>query len=113
MRILVIGSGGREHALAWKLSQSPAVERVYGTPGNPGISQCGECIPAADGSPQALLAAAERVKADLTVVGPELPLVAGVVSGIRHAGSDDKRRRCRACGQPIRRLGQTEGNGPV
>ena len=86
MRILVIGSGGREHALAWKLSQSPVVERVYGAPGNPGISQCGECIPAGDGSPQALLAAAERVNADLTVVGPELPLVAGVVDAFRAAG---------------------------
>jgi phosphoribosylamine---glycine ligase len=86
MRILVIGSGGREHALAWKLSQSPMVERVYGTPGNPGVSQCGECIPAGDGSPKALLAAAERVKADLTVVGPELPLVAGVVDAFRAAG---------------------------
>jgi len=86
MRILVIGSGGREHALAWKLSQSPVVERVYGAPGNPGISQCGECIPAGDSSPQALLAAAERVEADLTVVGPELPLVAGVVNAFRAAG---------------------------
>ena len=86
MRILVIGSGGREHALAWKLSQSPVVEKVYGAPGNPGVSQCGECIPAGDGSPQALLAAAERVKADLTVVGPELPLVAGVVDAFRAAG---------------------------
>lgn len=86
MRILVIGSGGREHALAWKLSQSPAVERVFGAPGNPGIARCGECIPAGDGSPKALLAAAELVKADLTVVGPELPLVAGVVDAFRAAG---------------------------
>src|SRR6266849_10423315 len=85
MRILVIGSGGREHALAWKLSQSPGV-RVYAAPGNPGMARCGECIPAGDGTPKALLAAAEAVNADLTVVGPEAPLVAGVVDEFRAAG---------------------------
>lgn len=79
MRILVIGSGGREHALAWKLSQSPEVEKIYAVPGNPGMARCGECISAGDGSPKSLLAAAESVNADLTVVGPEAPLVAGVV----------------------------------
>ena len=86
MKILVIGSGGREHALAWKLSRSDAVEKVYGAPGNPGIARCGECIPAGDGSPKAFLAAAESVNADLTVVGPEAPLVAGVVDLFRAAG---------------------------
>src|SRR5689334_3410987 len=85
MRILVIGSGGREHALAWKLSQSPSVH-VYAAPGNPGMARCGDCIPVGDGSPKALLAAAESVKADLTVVGPEAPLVAGVVDEFRAAG---------------------------
>ncbi|PYT22739.1 MAG: phosphoribosylamine--glycine ligase [Acidobacteria bacterium] len=86
MRILVIGSGGREHALVWKLSQSPAVEKVYGAPGNPGIAQCGECIPTGDGTPKELLAAAESINADLTVVGPEAPLVAGIVDTFRAAG---------------------------
>ena len=86
MRILVIGSGGREHALVWKLSQSPAVEKVYGAPGNPGIAQCGECIAAGDGTPNELLAAAESINADLTVVGPEAPLVAGIVNTFRAAG---------------------------
>jgi phosphoribosylamine--glycine ligase len=86
MRILVIGSGGREHALAWRLSESTLVERVYGAPGNPGLARCGDCIGAGDGSPRALLGAAESVEADLTVVGPEAPLVAGVVDAFRAAG---------------------------
>jgi phosphoribosylamine--glycine ligase len=85
MRILVIGSGGREHALAWKLSQSLGVQ-VYATPGNPGMARCGECILAGDGSPRTLLAVAESVNAELTVVGPEAPLVAGVVDTFRAAG---------------------------
>ena len=85
MRILVIGSGGREHALAWKLSQSPSVH-VYASPGNPGMARCGDCIPAGEGTPKALLAVAESVNADLTVVGPEAPLVAGVVDAFRAAG---------------------------
>lgn len=82
MRILVISSGGREHALVWKLSQSPEVEKVYAVPGNPGIARCGECV-AVTGS---FLQVAESVKADLTVVGPEAPLVAGVVDEFRAAG---------------------------
>src|SRR5437588_470831 len=82
MKILIIGSGGREHALAWKLSQSADVEKVYGTPGNPGISACGECVPV----PGSFLAVAEKVQADLTVVGPEAPLVAGVVDEFHAAG---------------------------
>jgi phosphoribosylamine---glycine ligase len=85
MKILVIGSGGREHALAWKLSQSPGVQ-VYAAPGNPGMARCGECIPSGDASPRTLLAVAEAVNAELTVVGPEAPLVAGVVDAFRAAG---------------------------
>ena len=86
MRILVIGGGGREHALAWKLAQSPEVERVYAAPGNPGIAHCAECVATGDGTPAAYLAIAEGVRADLTVVGPEAPLVAGVVDAFRQAG---------------------------
>jgi len=86
MRILVIGGGGREHALAWKLAQSPEVERVYAAPGNPGIARCAQCVSAGDGTPAAYLAIAEAVRADLTVVGPEAPLVAGVVDAFRQAG---------------------------
>ena len=86
MRILVIGSGGREHALVWKLSQGASVEKICATPGNPGMARCGECVSAGDGSPKAFLAVAESVNADLTVVGPEAPLVAGVVDTFRAAG---------------------------
>jgi phosphoribosylamine--glycine ligase len=85
MKILVLGSGGREHALAWKLAQSPGVS-VFAAPGNPGMARVGTCVPAGDGSPETLLAAAEAVDADLTVVGPEAPLVAGVVDLFRARG---------------------------
>ena len=86
MRILIIGGGGREHALAWRLAQSPEVERVFAAPGNPGIARVATCLPAGDGSPDAYLAVAESVDADLTVVGPEAPLVAGVVDAFRARG---------------------------
>ncbi|HTQ58178.1 MAG TPA: phosphoribosylamine--glycine ligase [Bryobacteraceae bacterium] len=86
MRVLIIGGGGREHALAWRLAQSPEVERVYAAPGNPGIARVGECLPPGDGSPAAYLSVAESVDADLTVVGPEAPLVAGVVDTFRARG---------------------------
>jgi len=86
MRVLIIGGGGREHALAWRLAQSPEVERVFAAPGNPGIARVAKCLPAGDGSPDAYLAIAESVDADLTVVGPEAPLVAGVVDAFRARG---------------------------
>lgn len=86
MKVLIIGGGGREHALAWRLAQSPDVERVFAAPGNPGIARVAECLPAGDGSPDTDLALAESVDADLTVVGPEAPLVAGVVDAFRARG---------------------------
>jgi phosphoribosylamine---glycine ligase len=86
MRILVIGSGGREHALVWRLARDTDQYKLFATPGNPGIAQLATLLPAGDGSPQTLLAAAESVDADLTVVGPEAPLVAGVVDVFRAAG---------------------------
>jgi phosphoribosylamine---glycine ligase len=79
MKILVIGSGGREHALVWKLRQSPRVAKVYCAPGNGGICQEAECLPADVKSLESLVQAAQRVRPDLTVVGPELPLSLGVV----------------------------------
>jgi len=85
MRILVLGSGGREHALAWRLARSPGA-RVYATPGNPGIAQVAELVPAPGSDPSAFLKVAQSVDADLTVVGPEAPLVAGVVDQFRAAG---------------------------
>lgn len=86
MKILVIGSGGREHAIAWRLAQSPAVTKLYATPGNPGIGQVAECLPWGSGSVEDLLRLAASIEADLTVVGPEAPLVAGVVDAFRAAG---------------------------
>jgi phosphoribosylamine---glycine ligase len=85
MKILVLGSGGREHALAWKLAHSPGVS-VYGAPGNPGFAKLGPCIPVKTADPESFLAAANSISADLTVVGPEAPLVAGVVDLFRSRG---------------------------
>ena len=86
MKVLIVGGGGREHALAWRIAQSPEVERVFASPGNPGIARVAACLPAGDGSPGAYLAIAESVDADLTVVGPEAPLVAGIVDAFRARG---------------------------
>jgi phosphoribosylamine--glycine ligase len=78
MKILVIGGGGREHALVWKLRQSPNVEKVWCAPGNGGISDEAECFPIDQSNPAAIADLAARLGADLTVIGPELPLVSGV-----------------------------------
>ena len=86
MKILVIGSGAREHALAWKLSREPGVEAVICAPGNPGISSAARCVPADVSAPADLLAIAESQSVDLTVVGPELPLSRGVVDAFTAAG---------------------------
>lgn len=85
MKILVLGGGGREHALAWKLAQSPGAE-IYAAPGNPGMARVATCIPAPDATPEGYLALAQDVGAELTVVGPEAPLVAGVVDAFRAHG---------------------------
>jgi phosphoribosylamine--glycine ligase len=86
MKILVIGSGGREHALAWKLRQSPRVSQVYCAPGNAGIAAEAECLPVDVKSVESLLALAAQIKPDLTVVGPELPLQLGVVDEFTRRG---------------------------
>ncbi len=86
MRVLVIGSGGREHAIAWRLRQSQSVEEVIAAPGNPGIAQQADCVAMLDTSPATYLELAEKHRVDLTVVGPEAPLVAGVVDVFRAAG---------------------------
>lgn len=86
MKILVIGSGGREHALAWRLAQSPSVQSVSAAPGNPGMEEIGTCIPADISSPESILAAAQASDADLTVIGPEAPLMDGVVDLFRSQG---------------------------
>jgi len=86
MKILVIGSGGREHALVWKLRQSSRVTNVYCAPGNGGIAREADCISADIKSLESLLAAATRVQPDLTIVGPELPLALGVVDEFTRRG---------------------------
>ena len=86
MRVLVIGSGAREHALAWKLAQSGRVTRVYAAPGNPGIAACAECIPLGATQIAELAEFAERRHIDLTVVGPEVPLVEGIADAFRQHG---------------------------
>lgn len=86
MRILVIGSGGREHALAWKLAQSPRAERVYVAPGNGGTALLAENVPIEATDIPGLVAFARRERIDLTVVGPEAPLVAGLVDAFAEAG---------------------------
>ncbi len=85
MRILVIGSGGREHALAWKLAHSPGAE-VYAAPGNPGTAQVAVNLPLAGATPKHYLEAARAAAVDLTVVGPEAPLVEGIVDLFRAEG---------------------------
>ena len=79
MKILVIGSGAREHAIAWKLSRERDVTEIVCAPGNPGIAAIARCIPADVTKPSDLLAIARRAAIDLTVVGPEVPLSLGVV----------------------------------
>ena len=86
MKLLVIGSGGREHALAWKLHESQRMEELYCAPGNAGIAQEAECLPVDVSQPKAILQLAKQLRADLTIVGPEAPLVAGVVDEFEREG---------------------------
>src|SRR5437773_390986 len=86
MKILVIGSGGREHALIWKLRESQRTKEIYCAPGNAGIAQEAECFPVNLGHPQKILELAQQLKADLTAIGPEAPLVAGVVDEFEREG---------------------------
>src|SRR5436305_2603842 len=86
MRVLVIGSGAREHALAWKLAQSQHVTRVYAAPGNPGMAACAECVSLSIAQIAELADFAERMHIDLTVVGPEVPLVEGIADVFRQHG---------------------------
>lgn len=86
MNILVVGSGGREHALVWKLAQSPHVKHIYCAPGNGGIAQLATCVPIAANDIDALLAFAQDERIDLTIVGPEDPLLAGIVDRFTESG---------------------------
>lgn len=101
LKILIIGSGGREHALAWRLAKSPQVRGIVASPGNPGIGQVATCVPApADVAGYADIAEARGV--DLTIVGPEAPLVAGVVDHFN-------RRRLKVIG-PTQAAARLEGS---
>jgi len=102
MKILVIGGGGREHALVWKLKQSPRVEKLWCAPGNGGIEADAECVGIDAGDVAGLAAFAEKNRPDLTVVGPELPLVNGI--------GDAFRERAWAIVGPSKQAAQLEGS---
>jgi phosphoribosylamine--glycine ligase len=86
MKVLVIGGGGREHALVWKIAQSPKVTKIYAAPGNAGIAQLAECVPVTAEDVPGLLAFAKAKAMDLTIVGPEGPLSLGIVDEFTNAG---------------------------
>ncbi|HET8996642.1 MAG TPA: phosphoribosylamine--glycine ligase [Acetobacteraceae bacterium] len=102
MRVLVIGSGGREHALCWALSASPLLTKLWCAPGNPGIAQVAECVPIGVLDFPALVAFAQDNQIDLVVPGPEAPLVAGITDAMDEAGI--------ACCGPSRAAAQLEGS---
>jgi phosphoribosylamine---glycine ligase len=102
MKILVLGGGGREHALVWKLKQSPRVAKIWCAPGNGGIAADAECVAIDAGDVGAVVALAEKIHPDLTVIGPELPLVNGL--------TDAFRRRNWAVVGPSQQASQLEGS---
>ena len=94
MKVLLVGSGGREHALAWALSASPLLTKLYCAPGNPGIAEVAECVPIAAMDFDALVAFAKEKKIDFAVIGPDAPLVGGLwdrfeAVGIRATGPSE------------------------
>jgi phosphoribosylamine--glycine ligase len=86
MNVLLIGSGGREHALAWSISASPILSKLYCAPGNPGIEAVAECVPIQPGDTETLIAFAREKAVDFVVIGPEAPLVAGLADRFEAAG---------------------------
>ena len=86
MRALLVGSGGREHALAWRLAQAPSLTDLHAAPGSPGIARLAECHPIRAEDPEGLLALARALDIDLVVIGPEAPLVGGVADVLRPGG---------------------------
>lgn len=102
MRILLVGGGGREHALAWKLRQSPDCDTLYAAPGNAGIAQVAESVPIAPNAIPELVAFAQQNAIDLVVVGPESPLIAGLVDALHEANIP--------CFGPSRAAAQLEGS---
>jgi phosphoribosylamine--glycine ligase len=102
VKVLLLGSGGREHALAWKLSQSPRLTRLLCGPGNPGTARLGTNVPVRPDAPDEVVALARREAVDLVVVGPEAPLVAGVADALAQAGIP--------CFGPVRGAALIEGS---
>ncbi|HEY6137180.1 MAG TPA: phosphoribosylamine--glycine ligase [Thermoanaerobaculia bacterium] len=102
MRVLIVGQGAREHAIAWKLKQSPLVKELYAAPGNAGIAQVADCVNIGVADIIELADFAEGLKIDLTVVGPELPLTLGIV--------DEFQKRGLACFGPTRLASELEGS---
>src|SRR5436305_12081610 len=102
MNILLLGSGGREHALAWKIAASPLSDRLYCAPGNAGIAQEAACVALELADHAAVIAFCRANKIDFVVVGPEAPLVAGIVDDLEAAG-------IKAFG-PTRAAAQLEGS---
>jgi phosphoribosylamine--glycine ligase len=86
VKVLLVGSGGREHALAWALARSPELGELHAAPGNPGIARLASCHPARADDPASLVPLASELGIDLVVVGPEAPLVAGLADELRHRG---------------------------
>src|SRR5262245_65751341 len=86
IKILLIGGGGREHALAWKIAQSPLVDTLIAPPGNPGIARHAQCVAIGVDAHEALVDLGRRERVDLVVVGPEAPLVAGLADRFAAAG---------------------------
>lgn len=86
MKILIVGGGGREHTIAWKLAQSPLVDKLYCAPGNGGIAQVAECVPIAATDIDGIVAFASENEIDLTFVAPDDPLVLGMVDALEAAG---------------------------
>jgi hypothetical protein len=102
MRVLLVGGGGREHALAWKLRQSQLCNALYAAPGNAGIAQLAECVPIAASAIADLVQFARQNAIDLVVVGPESPLIAGLADALQEAGIP--------CFGPSRAAAQLEGS---
>ena len=129
MNILLIGSGGREHALAWSLSASPVVDKLYCAPGNPGIEAVAECVPIAADEHEVLLGFAKQKEIDFVVIGPEAPLVAGLADrfeaiGIKCLGPSAKaamlegskgfvKQLCEINGIPTARFGRFREAAPA
>src|SRR6476659_11341805 len=86
MRILVVGGGGREHALCWAISASPLCTKLYCAPGNAGIAEVAECVDVGAEDIPGQVALAQRLKIDFVVIGPDAPLVAGMADGFTQAG---------------------------